>query len=139
MNELGENVDGTYLAVSGPRVVVRGGCIRFDPEGPKLHTNPMHVTVGIIPSSLVIDGSGHLNFNLDVSLPVVSAKADPDETLVGRGISAGISGGVGLCVVRFKLEGRDGYLNLNNADHYAKLEGSTSNLWITINSVTGRA
>lgn len=116
------------------QVITRGGCIRFDEGGPVFHINSMHKTCGIDLDSLTIDTNGHLNFTLIESMPVVAAIAVPDESLVGRGISAGISGGVGLCIVRFHEEGTAGTINLKTSAGYAKLAGPTCNIWVAIHS-----
>ena len=84
-------------------------------------------------SSLRVSGPD-LVFRLTGSAPVVSAFATADETLVSRGIAAGISGGVSDCVVRFAKNGRRLYLD-RPAD-YAELVGPYANLWVTVASLS---
>jgi hypothetical protein len=127
MDELGDNRHAT-----GPAVVVRGGCVRFGAEGPYLHTNDSHQSIGIVPTLTIV--SGMLHVDLDEPLPVVSVVAHPDETLTARGISAGISGGVGFVNVRFHLAGH-GPLYLNQPAHYEKVRGDLSNVWLTVLSL----
>lgn len=116
-------------------VVMSGGCIRFDTSAPRFHINEVHKTHGIHVDSLALDSAGNVTFELIEGLPVISTYVTADETLVGRGISGGISGGVGLCVIKLHLEGRPGTLDLNNPAHYEKVFGSTANLWVAVFSL----
>lgn len=117
-------------------VVRAGGCIRFAEAGPRWHQNPSHVTVGIDVDSLRISG-GDLWFTLrPPHLPVVAAIATADETLITRGISAGVSGGYDRCMVRFHRAG-DGRLDLGT--HYRHLVGRTANLWVAVLSAPAAA
>lgn len=136
----GTYAHGTFLSgVPGP--VFRGGVVRFTDAGPQLHVNSSHQSVGIIPSSVRVNEQGHLELRLDTTLPVISCSADPDETLVQRDISAGISGGGALCIVKMRIAGMplNKHLNLAKAGDYAKVKGPTSNMWISIQSYYGGA
>ena len=123
-------------APAQPQTMMRGGCLRFYAGGPQWHTNDTHRLVGIRPESLHITTGGDLSFTLTPNAPVISAFATPDETLVSRGIDAGISGGVSECIVRFAKNGKRLYLN--RSGDYAHLVGDLANLWVTITSVANR-
>lgn len=132
----GTYAHGTDLS-GGRGVVHRGGVIRFYDAGPALHLNGTHQSVGIIPSSVKVSQYGDLQFNLDVPLPVVTVNVTEDETLTVRRIKGGLSGGGGLCVVRFfddKLGAAGTRLNLRRADHYRRIAGATSNVWVGVTS-----
>lgn len=121
----------------GPGIIPRGGCIRFDPSGvPYLHVNSAHIAMGILKDSVCINDSGDLEFQLDVSLPVVRVWTVADETLTMRGITGGLSGGAKLCTVRFRQDGMglNSKLWLTNEEHYDKIEGEYANLWFGIDS-----
>lgn len=135
MNEFGQYRHATFLP-DHAGVVQRGCCIRFDEDGPYLHTNSTHQSVGIIPSSLKITSIGDLEFQLDITLPVITTSISEDETLTTRGIAGGLSGGGGLCIVRFRQEGmgHNSKLWLKDPAHYAEIAGSTSNIWVGITS-----
>jgi len=113
-------------------VITLGGCIRLYPTGPEWHVDTDHHTVGIDPTiDPTIDDSGFLNFWTLVKNPVVSATAAADETLVGRGIHAGISNGTHLVRIRLYKVGV-GALDLSNPTHYGYAAGPYSNLWVTL-------
>ena len=118
----------------GARQVIRGGVIRFTDSGPELHVNETHQSHGILPNSVKINSSGDLEFRLDKSLPVVTLWANADETLVSRGIAAGISGGGSLCVVRLHRADQPvgEKLDLRTVGHYGRVKGSTSNIWVGV-------
>lgn len=108
-----------------------GGCIRFTDTGPQWHTNSAHVAEGMDTSvAPEINAAGDLVVKMQTSAPVVSATAALDETLAGREVTAGVSGGVSDCrIVFWKGATR---LNLNLPGHYANLAGEWSNLWLTV-------
>ncbi len=72
---------------------ISGGVIRLDPtEGVYLHTNETHHSVGI--ESVGIDNeTGYLSIRRYKGDAIVSVMASPDETLAGKGITFGPSGG----------------------------------------------
>ena len=115
-------------------LTIRGGVIRFSGNRPELHVNASHHSVGILPNSVRVNGSGDLEFRLDQALPVVTLWANADETLVARGIQAGISGGGSLCVVRMHRADMPvgEKLDLRTVGHYGRVKGSTSNIWVGV-------
>jgi hypothetical protein len=121
-----------HATPTNPGLVVRGGCIRFDTATPRLHTNTGHQSFGLLPDTLAVV-SGLLYVDFDVSLPVIACTAAADETLVARGINAGISGAVGAVNIRFALAGH-GPLNLNNPADYDRLRGANANVWLHVAS-----
>lgn len=118
--------------MTGPALVA-GGVLRLYDGGPAWHANTAHAVVGIDPDTPpTITSSGDLTFDLTSGhRQVVVAVAFPDELLTARGITAGVSGGLGTCVVRLhhKTKGR---LWLGNAEHYALAAGETANLWVGV-------
>lgn len=113
-------------------VVERGGVIRFTSAGPKLHVNPTHNSIGLIPKSVSITYQGDLYVKMDRLLPIVDANVTPDETLVTRDIKAGLSGGGDYFIIRFS--DKNGRLNLRWPSHYKRIMGETSNVWVGITS-----
>lgn len=135
MNEYGPY---RHATPPGGLQVIRGGCVRFGDDGPYLHTNSAHSSVGLVPDTLAITSDGLLHVDLDTSLPVISTGAWPDETLTARGVTAGISGGVTALNVKFYLVGH-GPLYLDLPAHYDKVKGSSSNVWLTVASMRAEA
>ncbi|WP_088041580.1 hypothetical protein [Bacillus sp. EAC] len=105
----------------------RGGVIRFDPKGIYLHANETHHSVGIITA--YINHKGQLEIITEAVAPIITASANPDETLAERGITAGLSVGNQKTVISFSQNGRK--LNLNNPADYDKISGSSSNVWVS--------
>lgn len=132
-HEHGRDAHATILP-DRPGTVLRGGVIRFTDNGPELHVNNSHQSVGIVPSSVCINADGDLEFRLDKSLPVVTLWASADETLVARNISGGISGGGTRCIVRLSRSdmGVGEKLDLNRSGHYGRVKGPWSNIWVGV-------
>lgn len=119
--------------------VVKGGCIRLYPAGPKWHVDTDHHTLGIDPSiDPVIDSAGLLTFWTEEKAPVVSIVAAPDESLTARGIDVGGSNGSHLVRLQFYKDGINGSagtpLDLNNPVHYDRVSGPYVNVWVLIYS-----
>lgn len=119
------------------RPVILGGCIRLYETGPVWHVDTDHHTVGIDPTvNPTIDGSGLLTFYTLAKNPIIGCSINPDETLVARGISAGLSNGTHLIRIRFYKDGISGAdgapLDLNNPVHWSRVSGIYSNLWVTL-------
>ena len=114
------------LVANDAAPAVTGCVIRFTPGGPVIHVNATHACTGaesvtVDPDgALRIDQSGHGGRIASVTVAV-------DETLAGRGVSCGASGGVGITVVRC-FNAATG--TLIRADS-PQLVGPTSNLWLT--------
>lgn len=111
----------------------RGGVIRFDPDGIYLHANETHHSVGIL--NAYINHKGDLEIVTESVAPVITASANPDETLAARGIYAGLSVGNQKTIVSFSQNGRR--LNLNSPNDYEKISGSSSNVWVSWTSKQG--
>jgi hypothetical protein len=125
-------------AVAG-NPVVKGGCIRLYPDGPKWHVDTDHHTLGIDPTiDPVIDASGLLTFWTEEKAPVVSIVPSPDESLTARGIDVGGSNGSHLVRLQFYKDGTNGSngtpLDLNNEIHYDRVSGPYVNVWVLIYS-----
>lgn len=111
----------------GKEVIVTGGVVRFYSSGPAIYENSAHACTGI--TNVWIHPSGALVLDNTYTLPVVAAIAQADETLVRRGITAGISGGIADSHVMFYHAPSNTPLDLNRADHYKLVAGTYSNIW----------
>lgn len=113
---------------------VRGCIIRFPSSGPVIlddgALNPPagHVSRGC--NSVSVNTTGELVIGTDALVPIISATAQADETLVWRGITAGMSVGNTQTRVRFYKTGY-GALELDIAYEYDSLAGDYSNLFVT--------
>lgn len=125
---------GPYIDAHGDDtgLITRGGCIRLYAAGPEIHANTAHISTGL--ASVHIGAEGWLWLNHDSTYPVVAILCSPDETLTGRGVLAGASGGTNYSRVRFTLATADGPrpLDLNNPADYAEIAGNDSNLWYAV-------
>lgn len=112
-------------------VTLTAAIIRLGEDGPYIYHNSAHAAVNV--DDVEINRGGDLELRTIQAVgPVVTTGCDADETLVLRGVAAGVSGGVGLSLIR--LADETGRLNLNRADHYRRVAGRYSNLWFyTIN------
>ena len=141
LSTLGTRTDRSYLSgtgvwtVPGAGTSASGACLRFYAGGPELHTNSSHVNTAI--TGFGPDGDGVDRYDAQGRLvikhvapgsAISTMGAMPDETLTARGISAGLSGGVGTTIVQFSQNGTP--LDLRVAEDYAKIQGNYSNLWI---------
>lgn len=121
---------GTELLRPSADDPVLAGCvIRFDERSadgltvPRVHVNEGHACVGV--DAVRVDAAnGDLLIDNVVPSPIVSVLVSPDETLVGRGIDCGGSGGGGLTRIACHDDG--GRVRLDSADVY----GPASNLWV---------
>ena len=120
--------------------VTFGGCIRIYPDSSrangvrlKWHVDEGHHTVGINPrKDPVIDAAGFITFRFSSNtdpVPVIATSATPDETLVSRGISAGVSNGTHLIRIRLYDSKLDRPLNMNNRADARRVASPVSNLW----------
>lgn len=126
--------DGTWR-VPGNGAEASGGCLRFYDSGVERHTNSTHVNNAITGFGEAGDGvdifdtSGRLIVKHKLYGPaIITVGAFPDETLSARGITAGISGGVGTSLVQLVQNGVP--LDLREDADYAKVAGPYSNLWM---------
>lgn len=120
---------GTVFATGEASLVTSGCTVRFGDAGPVVYTNAMHYVVGC--EAVSVDSQGRLVITKTDDLrPIVTMYASPDETLVARGISVGLSGGARttIGVVYDSRAGR--VLNLNAAADYARISGEYANLWV---------
>ncbi|MFY7870099.1 MAG: hypothetical protein ACOVQN_11380 [Exiguobacterium sp.] len=120
---------GFLPSVTGENLTFSGMALRLDATaGPSILSNSSHYPLGFY--SVAIDPKGYLTVRRDRVDSVVSIIADPDETLVARGITIGASGGGVVTNLYFYQNGR--LLNLANPADYALVAGPFSNAWITI-------
>lgn len=118
----------------GPQAL--GVVIRLYEDGPEFHLDNDHWESGIdVSEPPEIDASGFLTIHTKEKNAVINCEANPDETLVARGITVGCSNGSHLVRFRFVKVGLDGQpapLDLNNPVHYDRVAGSYSNIWVDI-------
>lgn len=121
-------------AVPGSQVKVSGCVVRFSNEDgtPTIHANAAHMSAGV--SSVQISEHGDLEAVQTVqdatSNPIIFAFAQPDETLVARGIIAGASGGTDSTRFRFYDTTQGRTLDLRQAADRRRLQGRNSNVWL---------
>lgn len=121
-------------ALDGEDVIVSGCVIRFsDPSGaPSIYANAAHVCAGV--ESVGITPQGRLRIVQSVTdvaqNPVLFGFAQTDETLAGRGITCGASGGTDdteyVC-----FDARiNRALDLSNPSDLKRMQGKYSNMWV---------
>ena len=122
-------------AVSGSDVLISGCVVRFsDPEGwPSIHANGAHVCAGV-ESVRVNPGNGRLQVMQTLTdaaaTPVLFAVIQTDETLSGRGIIGGASGGtLDTEYVLFDTT-LDRALDLRQTEDRMRVQGETANVWL---------
>lgn len=121
----------TSTAIAGAEGTVVTGCvIRLYSSGPAIHANGAHACTGA-EGTPWIDDRGYLHVSQAVDAPVVSVVANPDETLVKRGIQAGVSGGVSESVIAMYDSRLGRELDLADPADYKRAAGIYSNLWLT--------
>ena len=114
------------VAQAPPAATVTGCVIRFTPTGPVIHANATHACTGATSVTVTENGSLRID-QVGGGGQIVSVTVAVDETLAGRGVSCGGSGGVGTTVVRC-FDSTTG--ELIPADS-PRLVGALSNLWLT--------
>jgi hypothetical protein len=75
--------------------------------GPYIHENETHANVGV--KSVRVDGNGDLEIKTicPPGAKIMDLRAGADESIVGVGVAAGPSGGLGTVIVKFyRDEGR---------------------------------
>ena len=126
---------GPYIDAHGADtgLVIRATCVRLYASGPAIHANPAHITSGVKSVHIGPD-DGYLWVVHDGGPPVVAILCSPDETLTGRGILAGASGGTSHSRVRFTEMTPTGPapLDLRVPSDYEKVAGNYSNLWYAV-------
>ena len=109
-----------------PSAEVTGCVIRFTPTGPVIHVNATHACTGA--TSVTVNDEGSLRIDqTNGGGRIAAVTVAVDETLAGRGVSCGASGGVGTTLVRC-FDSTTG--ELIRADS-PRLVGVLSNLWLT--------
>ena len=109
--------------------VTTGCVIRFYYAGPTIHENGAHACTGA--TAVYVQPNGSMRIEQTRSAPVVSVVAQADETLVRRGITAGVSGGVHVSDVTFYDDHLGRMLDLSDPADYRRLVGPYANLWIS--------
>lgn len=119
-------------------LAIRGGCVRLYSDGPAIHANPLHIATGL--DHVEIGPEGWLWVHHRPGWPVVAILPVPDETLAGRGILTGASGGTGYSRVKFTQVTASGPVELDLRDpaHYARVAGTYSNLWFLVVGIRAR-
>ena len=125
-NEHGKYMDSRN---SGTETAWSGCCVRFDSRWgyPTVYANSQHIAVGV--KGVKISDAGHLEISHEGG-PIVTMFASPDETMVGKGIQVGLSGGGGKTTAKFYDATLDRYLDLSKGADWLRLYGEWSNLWL---------
>lgn len=120
--------------VDGANTVVSGCVIRFsNADGtPSIHGNSSHRCAGV--KSVSINSDGWMEVKQTISgaaeNPILFAFIQTDETLSGRGIIGGASGGTGKTRFRFYDTKLNRPLDLNVKSDRMRLQGKNSNAWV---------
>lgn len=121
-------------AVPGDDVKVSGCVIRFsDPTGaPSIHANGAHRCAGV--ESVEITPQGRLRVIQTVTdpaeNPVLFAQVQTDETLGGRGITCGASGGTDDTEYVCHDSRINRALDLSDEGDLKRMQGRFSNIWL---------
>lgn len=118
---------------------IAGGCvIRFDSETPRVHANSSHRCIGV--SSVRLSSTGDLQVvsSTEQRGAVVNAQADPDETLATRGLITGVSATPSVMTVSIFDSRLRRRLDLRQPQDYARVVGSTANMWLSWTKTTQR-
>lgn len=99
----------------------------FETGGPYIHANETHVSVGVV--DVHVTSAGQLEVINDGGAPIGSIVCTPDESLVGRGIDLGPSGGAPGTRFTARQEGV-GILNLTQQSDWDAIAGETCNVWL---------
>lgn len=122
-------------AVPGNQILMSGAVIRFsDPDGwPSIHANGAHVGAGV-ESVRVNPDNGRLQVFQTIKdparHPIIFAFAQSDETLGGRGITVGASGGTADTEYVFFDSKLGRPLDLRNYSDRMRMQGKNSNVWL---------
>lgn len=121
--------------ISGRDIVVSGCVVRFsDPDGsPSIHANAAHGAFGV-ESVGIAPGNGWLEFQQTPMVapenPIIFVQAQTDETLAGRGIIAGATGGTTSTRVNLYDTRLGRLLDLRNRADRMRVQGRNANLWV---------
>ena len=110
------------------------GAIRFPSSGPEILDDEGHTPKGLTGVSIL--SNGYLQIS-HTDLGVVGvAYANADETLVDRGILAGVSQSYDYARIRFRDLTNKKTLNLSNSADYNRLGGTNANIWFYARSAS---
>lgn len=123
---------------SAERTVVGGCVIRFDAAGPRIHANPTHHCTGARRVGISADGRVELTFSDEQRASVITLTADPDETLVSRGVVAGATASTRTLYVRLYDTVGNQALDLRRSADRLRVAGSLSNMWLSWTKSAGR-
>lgn len=118
---------------------VAGGCaIRFGSAGPKIHANSSHHCTGVRSVGISSLGRVRIRYSDEQRGSTVNVSADPDETLVRRGIITGISSSptelhVDLFDTRSKRR-----IDLRRPADRKVMAGAYANMWVAWTKTTAR-
>ncbi|MBD5831194.1 hypothetical protein [Janibacter melonis] len=141
-NALDPGVDayGRYRdrLVTDDRTVVGGCVIRFNANGPWIHANPTHHCTGARRVGISADGRVELTFSDEQRASVITLTADPDETLISRGVVAGATASTRTLYVRLYDTAGNRALDLRRSADRIRVAGSMSNMWLSWTKSAGR-
>lgn len=121
--------------IPGDQILISGCVVRFsDPQGwPSLHANAAHVSAGV-ESVRVNPDNGRLQVIQTLTdaaqTPILFAVIQTDETLSGRGIIGGASGGTGDTEYVLFDTTQDRALDLREEEDRMRLQGKNANVWL---------
>ncbi|USQ81395.1 hypothetical protein NF556_07030 [Ornithinimicrobium faecis] len=121
--------------IPGSDVLISGCVVRFsDPEGwPSIHANGAHISAGV-ESVRVNPNNGRLQVIQTLTdagrNPILFAMIQADETLSGRGIIGGASGGTADTEYVLFDSTQDRALDLREKEDRMRIQGETSNVWL---------
>ena len=128
-------VAGHSSSFTGEATVTTGCVVRFYSSGPALHQNGAHACTAA--TGVWVRDNGVLVIDQTHTGPVVSVTAQADETLVARGVQAGVSGGVSDAHVTFYDSRLGRVLDLTDPGDYRRIAGAYSNLWFQVTQISG--
>lgn len=120
--------------IAASDTVISGCVIRFsDPDGkPTIHANGAHQCAGV--KSVSITPAGRMRVTQTITdpsrHPIIFAFVQTDETLSGRGIIGGASGGTGDTEFVFHDTTLGRQLDLTKRSDRMRMQGKNSNAWI---------
>jgi len=111
------------------RIIIRTAIIRVGPNGPYLHTNDTHSSIGVI--GVTETAACDIQITWDGRLPgekILSAQVDEDESLSREQIQAGYTGNVTTGEVKMYRNGS------HVCAHSSSLDPNVANLWVQVTS-----
>ncbi len=111
---------------------VGGGCvIRFSESGPWIHANGTHHCTGVRKVGISSAGRLAVTYSDEQRGSVISASADPDETLVRRGITTGVTTSTQQLQVQLYDTVKNRPVDLRRLGDRRRVAGRFANMWLS--------